>query len=48
MSYVGSLSGSQYIPLFEMTSAPLTLEIQLVSTYLKFLCVDQSNARTNG
>ena len=25
VSYIGSLSGSQYIPLFEMTSAPLTL-----------------------
>ena len=37
MSYIGSLSGSQYIPLFEMTSAPLTLEIQLVDTALKFL-----------
>lgn len=37
MSYIGSLSGSQYIPLFEMTSAPLTLELQLVDTNLKFL-----------
>ncbi len=40
LSYIGSLSGSQYIPLFEMTSAPLTLEIQLVSSALKFLMCD--------
>lgn len=40
LSYIGSLSGSQYIPLFEMTSAPLTLEIQLVSSALKFLMTD--------
>jgi len=38
MSYLGSLGGSQYIPLFEMTSAPLTLELQLVDSALKFLC----------
>jgi hypothetical protein len=37
LSYIGSLSGSQYIPLFEMTAAPLTLEIQFVSSALKFL-----------
>lgn len=36
LSMVGSLS-HQYIPLFEMTSAPLTISIQLVSTVLKFL-----------
>lgn len=36
MSLVGSLS-HQYVPLFEMTSAPLTISIQLVSSVLKFL-----------
>ena len=38
MSLVGSLS-PQYIPLFEMTSAPLTITLQLVSSIYKFLCV---------
>lgn len=46
LSYIGSLSGSQYIPLFEMTSAPLTLEVQLVSSALKFLMTDA--ALSNG
>ena len=32
VSMVGSLGGSNYIPLFEMTSAPLTLNIQLINT----------------
>ena len=36
MSMVGSLS-PQYIPLFEMTSAPLCISIQLVSSVLRFL-----------
>lgn len=39
MSLVGSLS-SQYIPLFEMTSAPLTVSLQLVSSVFKFLNVN--------
>lgn len=47
LSYVGSLSGSQYIPLFEMTSAPLTLEIQFVSSALQFLCAAQALAAGN-
>jgi hypothetical protein len=47
LSYVGSLSGSQYIPLFEMTSAPLTLEVQLVSSALKFLMTDTALNATN-
>lgn len=38
MSYVGSLGGNKYIPLFEMTSAPLSVELTFVSTALKFLC----------
>lgn len=37
LSMVGSLGGNHYIPLFEMTSAPLCLTIQLVSSALKFL-----------
>lgn len=43
MSMVGSLS-PQYIPLFEMTSAPLTISLQLVSTSLKFLTAAQALA----
>jgi len=46
MSLVGSL-GSQYIPLFEMTSAPLTISIQLVSSVLKFLTNAQVLAAGN-
>lgn len=47
MSYLGSLGGSQYIPLFEMTSAPLTLELQLVDSALKFLCTNVALAAGN-
>ena len=47
LSYLGSLSGSQYIPLFEMTAAPLTLEIQFVSSALQFLCCAQVLAAGN-
>lgn len=46
MSLVGSL-GSQYIPLFEMTSVPLTISIQLVSSALKFLTNAQVLAAGN-
>jgi hypothetical protein len=46
MSLVGSLS-PQYIPLFEMTSAPLTIQIQLVSSVLRFLASSQALASTN-
>jgi hypothetical protein len=46
MSLVGSLS-QQYVPLFEMTSAPLTLQIQLVSSVLRFLATAQALASTN-
>jgi hypothetical protein len=46
MSLVGSL-GSQYIPLFEMTSAPLTISLQLVSSALKFLTNAQVLAAGN-
>ena len=47
MSMVGSLS-PQYIPLFEMTSAPLTISIQLVSSALKFLTSETALANGNG
>ena len=47
MSLVGSLS-PQYIPLFEMTSAPLTISIQLVSTALKFLTSETALANAGG
>ena len=47
ISYVGSLGGSQYIPLFEMTSAPLTLEIVFVTSALKFLCCQSALAAGN-
>ena len=35
VSLVGSLSSSNYVPLFAMTSAPLRVEIQLVDTFYK-------------
>ncbi len=46
MSLIGSLS-PQYIPLFEMTSAPLTIQLQLVSSVLKFLASSQALASTS-
>lgn len=47
MSYVGSLSGGKYIPLFEMSSAPLSVEVTFVSSALKFLCVQTALANNN-
>jgi hypothetical protein len=47
MSYVGSLSGNKYIPLFDMGSAPLRIEITFVSSLLKFLCVSTALANNN-
>jgi hypothetical protein len=47
MSYVGSLAGGKYIPLFEMTSAPLSVEVTFVSSLLKFLCVSTALASNN-
>jgi len=47
MSYVGSMSAGKYIPLFEMTSAPLSLEVTFVSSALKFLCVAAGLAAGN-
>jgi hypothetical protein len=40
LSILGSL-GSQYVPLFAMTSSPLRLEIQLVDSPNKFICSDR-------
>lgn len=40
MSLVGSLGADHYIPLFQMTASPLTIQIQLVSSALKFLCTE--------
>jgi hypothetical protein len=37
-SLVGTLCGEKYIPLFAMTSAPLRVEIQLVSSVLSAVC----------
>ena len=37
ISYVGTLGGDKYIPCYEMTSSPLRLELQFVSSALKFL-----------
>jgi len=41
ISLIGSLSNSNYIPLFAMTSAPLRVEIQLVDTFFK-ACSDMT------
>jgi hypothetical protein len=35
LSLVGSLSSSNYVPLFAMTAAPLRVEIQLVSSFVQ-------------
>jgi hypothetical protein len=35
LSLVGSLSSSNYVPLFAMTAAPLRVEIQLVSSFIQ-------------
>jgi hypothetical protein len=35
--YVGTLGGDKYVPCYEMTSAPLRLELQLVNSLYKFL-----------
>ena len=41
LSILGTL-GSQYVPLFAMTSSPLRLELQLVSNANMFCCSDQT------
>ena len=38
LSLVGSLSSSNYVPLFAMSSAPLRVELQLVDTLIKGCC----------
>jgi hypothetical protein len=43
LSILGTL-GSQYVPLFAMTSSPLRLELQLVSNANMFCCSDQALA----
>lgn len=43
LSILGTL-GSQYVPLFAMTSSPLRLEIQLVDSANKFICCDRTLA----
>jgi len=35
LSLVGSLSSSNYVPLFAMTAAPLRVEIQLISSFIQ-------------
>jgi hypothetical protein len=47
MSYVGSLCGNKYIPLFDMGSAPLRIEVTFVSSLLKFLCASTALANNN-
>ena len=42
VSLLGSLSASNYIPLFAMTSAPLRLELQLVDSPYKFCAGSQT------
>ena len=42
VSLVGSLCAEKYIPLFAMTSAPLRVEIQLVSSVLGAVCSAQA------
>ena len=37
LSYIGTLGGDKYIPCYEMTSSPLRLELQFVSSVLKFI-----------
>ena len=45
ISLIGSLSSSNYVPLFAMTSAPLRVEIQLVDTFFK-ACSDLTSTST--
>jgi hypothetical protein len=46
MSILGSLS-EKYLPLFEMSSAPLRLELQLVSSPAQFLCSQRALTNFN-
>lgn len=49
ISLVGSLSANKYLPLFAMSSAPLRVEIQLVSTLNACCATDQtSSSGTSG
>ena len=44
ISLVGSLSGSKYLPLWEMTSAPLRVEIQLVPSIVNAFAIAPAGA----
>lgn len=46
ISLVGSLSSNRYLPLWEMTSAPLRVEIQLVPSIINALCIAPAGAAT--
>jgi hypothetical protein len=46
LSLVGSLSSSNYVPLFAMTSAPLRVEIQLISSFIQGCCELAGGAST--
>ena len=46
LSLVGTLSSSNYIPLFAMTAAPLRVEIQLVSSFIQGCCELTGGAST--
>lgn len=44
ISLVGSLAGGKYLPLWEMTSAPLRVELVLNSSILNAYCISPSGA----
>jgi len=46
ISLVGSLSSGKYLPLWEMTSAPLRVEIQLVPSIINALAIAPAGAAT--
>lgn len=46
ISLVGSLSNGKYLPLFAMTSAPLRVELQLVSSLNACCACDQTSANS--
>lgn len=49
ISLVGSLAGGKYLPLWEMTSAPLRVELVLQPSIVNAMCIAPSNAvPTNG
>jgi len=48
ISLVGSLAGGKYLPLWEMTSAPLRVELVLQDNVNKIMCNATTGAPTNG